>query len=211
LKLARFLLQKCRDRGVDILNPVAPIAVCRDDSARVTGLRVRHPGEVEATCKKPWRRLARFNIDTVECSRIVIAAGAWSPSVFKTLFPTAKTDVPVSSLAGHSLLLETKAKPTDDPKLPCHAVFSSDEEGFSPEIFSRSGGEIYLAGLNTTQLPLPTVASDAQPVPEAMEKLRAVALKMIDGGLANYRVVRESLVRWTALCCLCSCTNWFCC
>jgi hypothetical protein len=42
----------------------------------------------------------------------------------------------------------------------CHAVFTTDEASYLPEIFSRLGEEIYIAGLNSASLPLPELATE---------------------------------------------------
>lgn len=77
----------------------------------------------------------------------------------------------------------------------CHAVFATDTLGFSPEYFSRAGGEVYLAGLNSTMIPLPEVATDVQASPEAIKKLKDCATVMM--GTVNGKeleIMREALV-----------------
>ena len=63
-------------------------------------------------------------------------------------------------------------------------------------MFSRAGGEIYIAGLNTTQVPLPAVATDAKADATAVKKLKDCAALML--GRRNegdeLEVLRESLV-----------------
>ena len=50
------------------------------------------------------------------------------------------------------------------PKLQgCHAVFTSDSAGYSPEIFSRLGGDVWLGGYNSAFIPLPSLATEAVP------------------------------------------------
>jgi hypothetical protein len=74
-------------------------------------------------------------------------------------------------------------------------VFATDSLGFSPEWFSRVGGELYLAGLNTTMMPLPETATEVKVVEEAVEKMKQCAAEMIgavDG--KPMEVLRESLV-----------------
>jgi hypothetical protein len=68
--------------------------------------------------------------------------------------------------------------------------------GFSPEMFSRVGGEIYLAGLNTTTIPLPPVATDAKPQPEEIKKLKEAAISLfgVSDSANDLEIVRESLV-----------------
>lgn len=76
----------------------------------------------------------------------------------------------------------------------CHAVFATDTLGFSPEWFSRAEGELYLAGLNSTSIPLPEVATDAKAIPEAVKQMRDCAAAMmgtVDG--KEIEVLRETL------------------
>jgi hypothetical protein len=74
-------------------------------------------------------------------------------------------------------------------------VFATDQLGFSPEYFAREGGEVYLAGLNSTSVPLPEVATDAKINPEAIKQLKNCATAMM-GTLdrKEIEVTRESLV-----------------
>lgn len=104
------------------------------------------------------------------------------------LFPDSELKIPVSNLAGWSVVLRSPvSSATEEAKLTslasCHAVFTtSSSENFSPEIFSRilplstreeQGGkvavssryDIYLAGLNSSELPLPNVATEVDPTP----------------------------------------------
>lgn len=68
--------------------------------------------------------------NVVPCKHLVISAGPWSPRVFDTLFPKSKTRVPVSYLAGHSLLLKNPSyKEEEEDKEVCHAVFATDTLG----------------------------------------------------------------------------------
>lgn len=74
---------------------------------------------------------------------------------------------------------------------PKHAFFAADIEGFSPEFFSRQGREIWFGGLNSSTLPIPELASDVQPIPEAIDSLKKAATQIVcEEGLS---VVRESL------------------
>lgn len=130
------------------------------------------------------------------CSRIVIAAGAWSPRVFSTLFPASRSRIPISSLGGHSLLVRNPHyKDTESETELCHAVFATDTLGFSPEWFARTGGELYLAGLNATNIPLPDVATDVKPSAKAIEQLKECAkTMMLNVPGKELEVLREGLV-----------------
>jgi hypothetical protein len=136
----------------------------------------------------------------VPCTRLVITSGAWSPRVFRALFPTATTRIPISSLGGHSLLVRNPHfKPDEPDREVCHAVFATDTLGFSPEWFARTGGELYLAGLTTTILPLPEAGTQVQASQESIEQLKACARAMMVGvpGKA-FEVLREGLVCFLA-------------
>ena len=132
----------------------------------------------------------------VPCTRLVITSGAWSPRVFTTLFPTATTRIPISALGGHSLLVRNPHfKSERGNEELCHAVFATDTLGFSPEFFARTGGELYLAGLNSTTIKLPDVATEVKPSEEAIDQLKACAKVMMMGVPGKgLEVLREGLV-----------------
>jgi glycine/D-amino acid oxidase-like deaminating enzyme len=120
----------------------------------------------------------------IPCTKILIAAGAWSPHVFSTLFPTAKREIPISSLAGHSLLARasTPGEVLEGEEKICHAVFVEDNAGvfsFAPELFERRSGEIYIAGLNDPYLPLPSLPTEAKIDEKSAQTLKEVAKKLM--------------------------------
>jgi hypothetical protein len=80
-------------------------------------------------------------------------------------------------------------------------VFATDTLGFSPEWFSRIGGELYLAGLNSTIVPLPELATDAKADPKAIEQMKQCATEMIGAvGERPMEVKRAALVCITTVC-----------
>lgn len=131
----------------------------------------------------------------VPCTRLIITAGAWTPQVFSALFPKAQIQIPLTQLGGHSVVVKSPRWGSNQEALGCHAVFTTDESGFSPEIFSRVGGEIYMAGLNDSSLPLPESATNAKPDPHEIEKLKTVAKRMLGlpDGSDDVEVIREGL------------------
>jgi glycine/D-amino acid oxidase-like deaminating enzyme len=58
-------------------------------------------------------------------------------------------------------------------------VFTTDTPRFAPEIFSRLGGEIYIAGLNDSSIPLPVLATETIPLDEAVRQLQEVAARLV--------------------------------
>jgi glycine/D-amino acid oxidase-like deaminating enzyme len=77
----------------------------------------------------------------------------------------------------------------------CHAVFTTGEEGFSPEIFSRTGGEIYVAGLNDASLALPSLPTESKINEESVETLKKTARGLLGGksDVDDLEVVRAAL------------------
>lgn len=87
-------------------------------------------------------------------------------------------------------------KPEDPESEVCHAVFATDTLGFSPEWFARIGGELYLAGLNSTNIPLPDVATDVKANEKAIEQLKECAkAMMLNVPGKEFEVLRAGLVR----------------
>jgi glycine/D-amino acid oxidase-like deaminating enzyme len=130
------------------------------------------------------------------CTKVLIAAGAWSPQVFSTLFPRAKKKLPISSLAGHSLVLRSPRWRKEHQEMGCHAIFTTDEEGYSPEIFSRLGEEIYIAGLNSSSLALPDLATASVVDENAVNKLMRTSKRLLgvdDLKVEDLEVLRKGL------------------
>lgn len=83
-----------------------------------------------------------------------------------------------------------------EEKRGCHALYATSKTGFSPEIFSRSGGQLYVAGLNTDAIPLPTLATEKPISREAINELKKVAAKLLGpegGAVDDLEIVREGL------------------
>ncbi|KAL1843910.1 hypothetical protein VTJ49DRAFT_6853 [Mycothermus thermophilus] len=167
--LCQFLLKECLGREVQLHHPARPVSVLKDENGQIAGIRIADAGSARET--------------ELPCERLIITAGAWTGQVFKTLFPTSEIKIPIKSLAGHSLLVKSprwhRGMETDG----CHAVFTNHSEGFCPEVFSRLGGHIYFAGLNSSTLPLPDgTTGKAMPYKEDIALLRRVARDMLGPG-----------------------------
>jgi glycine/D-amino acid oxidase-like deaminating enzyme len=196
LRFCRWMLERCKERGVQLHHPARALSVSQEQGV-LNGIRISQDG-TETECKNHSyeRVLVSSPCFTVPCTRLVITSGAWSPRVFNTLFPTSTTRIPISALGGHSLLVRNPHfKPNDTDKETCHAVFATDTLGFSPEWFARTGGELYLAGLTSTTTPLPDVATEVKASEKAIEQLKACAMAMMEGVPGKrLEVLREGLV-----------------
>ena len=175
LRLCQFLLSQCQARGVQLHQPASAVS--------------------STTSKGKLVSVTLSTGTEIPCTTLLVSAGAWTPRVFGDLFLRSGVRVPISSLAGHSLVLRSPRWAVADEG-DCHAVFSTLESGLSPEIFSRVGGEIYVAGLNSSSIKLPERATDAVVEKEAIDTLKGVGEKMLGlggDGKSDLEVLREGL------------------
>ena len=193
-RLCNHLLSTCLSRGVQLHRPARPTFVVRGDAGDIQSVRLEDIKTKDTT--------------TLPCTQLVLAAGAWTPQVHRTLFPASNTNIPISSLAGHSLVLRSSHWPppaldSTDPardargattdikgRSNCHAVFTTDASaGYSPELFSRMpDGHIYLAGLNSSSYPLPGIASERVIDQNSIETLRRTANRLLGDDI---EIIRE--------------------
>lgn len=166
-------------KGVRLHHPAKAVRISRDDAGEMSAIRVHHKAGGD---------------HKIPCTRLLIAAGAWSPSVFETLFPEAKAEIPVSKLAGHSLVVKSPRWTQEMEGKGCHAIFTTMSDGLSPEAFSRTGGEIWIGGVNDPSAPLPAEATDAQVNRESADKLLDIARQLLGKERADdLEVVREGV------------------
>ncbi|PSK55824.1 hypothetical protein B9Z65_4702 [Elsinoe australis] len=170
LRLSQFLLGKCRERYVQIHQPANVASLVTDDEGKLTAVNIKYDAGEEVE-------------------------GAWTGRVFKQLFPVSKKEIPVTQYAGHSLVLRSPRWSTAGEAKGCHAVFSSMRTGFSPEVFSRIGGEIYIAGLNDGSLELPERATDAKIDNASIAQLKEMSRKLLSSqqNPDDLEVIREGL------------------
>ncbi|KAI9721063.1 MAG: hypothetical protein M1812_002544 [Candelaria pacifica] len=181
LRLSTFLLNECTERGVQLHHPAKAVSVAKDMRNELSSIRIISQEGTETD---------------IPCTRLIITAGAWTPQVFSTLFPTSKTKLPISSLAGHSLVVKSPRWTKTNEQKGCHAVFTTDTSGYSPEIFSRVGGEIWLGGLNSTNIPLPNLATETSIQNEAIEQLIQTSKHLLgipDSNEEDLEIVRKGL------------------
>lgn len=172
LQLCQFLLKQCIARGVLFHQPAKATRI-KSNNGVLTGIYISESGTEKL----------------IPCQKILIASGVWSPAVFDKLFPSASINLPITSLAGHSLVLRSSRWKPDDMG-DCHAIFTTSPDGWSPELFSRRGGELYLAGFNSGTIPIPELASETV-VQEDHIKAMIKAAKALLGNDAE--VVRAGL------------------
>jgi glycine/D-amino acid oxidase-like deaminating enzyme len=179
LKLSQWFLDQSLEKGVHFHHPAKVVRIERDPGGHLQGVVIRSSTSGE-------------EVD-VQCTRILIAAGAWSPQVFKTLFPSSNFEIPISSLAGHSLVLRSPRWTKADEAEGFHAVYTT-LDGFSPEIYGRMGEELYIAGLNSSTIPLPDLATEANIEDESIHQLKLMSKRLLClDDIDDLEVVRKGL------------------
>ncbi|KJK68203.1 FAD dependent oxidoreductase [Aspergillus parasiticus SU-1] len=178
LRLCRFLMDTAISRGVQLHHPARATSLVTDENGCITGVKI-----VDLVSQEEF---------TLPCTHLIICAGAWTSRVFKDLFPSAQVSIPVSQLAGYSLVLRSPRHTLEHEQQTyggrCHAIFTENPFscGFSPEIFSRQGGEIYIAGLNDPDMSLPGLAEESRNLidRDELRRLEAVSTQLM-GGLVD--------------------------
>lgn len=177
LRLSRYLIDAAVSRGVKLHNPAKATTIVKNGEGTITGITVVSLESQTET--------------TIPCTNLVLSSGCWTPLVLKDLFPSNQASLNITPLAGYSLVVRSPRHTLDDERLTyggrAHAVFTTHPQscGFSPEIFTRKGGEIYIAGLNPS-IELPSRAEDARQLfdPAELQKLKDVAVRLM-GDLAK--------------------------
>jgi glycine/D-amino acid oxidase-like deaminating enzyme len=163
-ELCQFLLEETKKRGVRLHLATRAVEVLKDQDDVLKGLRVGMPNGEE---------------NEIQCKNIVLTAGAWTPRVFKTLFPQSKTRIPIEPLAGHSIVVKSPryTTPFIDPykrniggsdNWLCYSIYAGPTRhwDFATEAYARLArngeSEIWLGGVNDSKLPLPEVATDVK-------------------------------------------------
>lgn len=95
----------------------------------------------------------------------------------------------MSGYAGHSLVVKLPQETAADGR--CHAVYTSFGT-LDPELYARPNGVVYLAGVNSSAIPLPKLATGAEPVEESVTILKNIAKRFIDSD-EELEVVRTGL------------------
>jgi glycine/D-amino acid oxidase-like deaminating enzyme len=191
-ELCDFLLEQCEKSGVEVMTSTRASEVLTDDHGAVKGLKA-----ISSTNGEQQER-------EVMCNNVVITAGAWTPRVFKTLFPGSKLRIPIEPLAGHSLVVKSPryTKPfiestgrgdTEGGQAPqlCYSIYCTPGRhwSYAPEAFARLARngetEIWVGGLNDSSLELPERAVDVKAMIDAdsIENLKSTTVQLT--GLAR--------------------------
>ncbi|KAK2609161.1 hypothetical protein QQS21_002243 [Conoideocrella luteorostrata] len=161
LKLCQFLLEKLISEGVQIHHPAIILSIGTDVRDELSYVRIGYTDSSTET--------------EIPATRLLLSAGAWTPIVFKSLFKDSTFDIPISSLAGHSLVV----KKPEDAKSTNYLIFSSFPDGPSLEFGTRPSGVVYFTGVNSALIPLPPLVAERKIIPESIEQLKGLAKEVL--------------------------------
>ncbi|KIW56993.1 hypothetical protein PV05_05599 [Exophiala xenobiotica] len=190
-ELCEFLLEESKNNGVQVHLSTKVTAVLTDSDGTLKGLKLESTGD------------HNNDLGEIECHNVVLSAGAWTPGVFKTLFPRSKTRIPISPLAGYSIAVKSPryTAPLVDPEKrhigggednwQCYAIYCAPGRywSYAPEAYARLARngqtEVWVGGLNDSTLSLPELAVDVKKLidPGSIESLRKTTVQLT--GLAK--------------------------
>lgn len=190
-ELCEFLLDECKKMGVVVHLSTRATGVLTDENGVLKGLKLQSTDQTKALEQD------------IECKNIVIAAGVWTPRVFKTLFPRSNLRIPIDPLAGHSITVRSPRykKPFIDPAKRrigggddnwlCYSIYCPPGRhwSYAPEAYARLARngqtEVWLGGLNHSDLLVPDLAVDVKKMidPESIRDLRRTMVQLT--GLAK--------------------------
>lgn len=127
----------------------------------------------------------------IPATRLLITSGAWTPSVFESLFADSATIIPVDSYGGHSLVVKSSDLKENMEKHHCWSVYLSIDD-HPLELYSRADGMIYIAGVNSPDTPLPPLATGATTQQSCIDELRSIAGRFISSNHTP-EIVRQGL------------------
>ncbi|KAK7061101.1 hypothetical protein VNI00_000837 [Paramarasmius palmivorus] len=159
------IMELAKEKGVQLVQ------------GRVTSIE-RSNGQVSGVS---YRNSDSNDAETIEATDIIIAAGAWSPS----LIPS----VPVDGMRAHSVTIHPDPSVTISP----YALFTSialrgsgRPQTVTPELYARPGNEVYACGSGDDS-PLPETVDEVKADPAAIERVIRDATS-ISSELRNGRI-----------------------
>lgn len=134
--------------------------------------------------------------EVIPADKLVLAAGPWTSSVFKTLFDS-KARLPIEALPGYSLILRPTSMPSAHAAFTTILGYDSVHNAMSgtPELFSRLDGTVYVAGENEGP-ELPSSAGEVAEVAHTQEArwdMLRTAVYELGPSLASAEVVKKQV------------------
>jgi glycine/D-amino acid oxidase-like deaminating enzyme len=119
---------------------------------------------------------------SLPCDNLIITTGPWTGILTNKLL---KNTIPITSYAGHSIIIRPSTQTTPDCLF---MTLNTSNSSYNPEIFPRASGEIYICGINQ-DLPLPSTPTEATPRGPDIQKLKEIATALFP----SYTIEKEQL------------------
>ena len=128
-----------------------------------------------------------------QCNHLILAAGPWSPALFKQLFPQSSAKIEAVISADEWFVFENP-EPFSEKSIA--GVYFNDIVGQKLEFAGRNDHTIWTTGEKSDAGKVPSVGDTPQPDPSKLAKLRAYADIMLkhprtSGGRQRLHVVSQ--------------------
>ena len=158
--LGKWLLRQCQKYGVKIYNQTEILKVHVSRSGVLEGLQLSRHGTAR----------------DISCHNLVLAAGAWTPRLYKKLFPSSDIKFYQRTNSGNWTIVKSPAKPLIQNR--CEVIFD-EVVGHQLEFVGREDGTIWISGLNNTVKCLGEVKGSVIPDEDAILKFTEYARRFL--------------------------------
>ena len=152
---SKAMMRRAQEKGVSLVKD------------RVCGLKLGDHGNG----KKRTQAVQLASGQEVEADVVAICMGPWSHQACKWLPRLPR----VGTYKAHSITMKPSTV------ISAHALFTeytaSNHAEFTPEIYPRPDGEVYMCGMSDSKAVLPDSASQIEPTDGACERIKAIAGK----------------------------------
>ena len=155
-----WLLQQCQQYGVEVYNQIEILRADTSPSGILERVQFARRGKVQE----------------ISCDNLVLAAGAWTPRLYKKLFPSSDANFCPETNSGNWLVVKSPAKPLIHNR--CEVIFDDYVE-HQLEFVGRNDGTIWISGLNNAVKCLKEVKGSDTPDEDAISRLLGYARRFL--------------------------------
>ena len=158
--LGMWLLRQCQHYGVEIYNHTEILRAHTSPSGILERVQLSRRGKLQE----------------ISCHNLVLATGAWTPRLYRKLFPSSDTKFCPTTNSGNWVVVKSPAKALIHNR--CEVIFD-EFVGHQLEFVGRSDGTIWICGLNNTVKCLGDVKGSDIPDKDAISRLLEYARRFL--------------------------------
>ncbi len=155
-----WLLQQCQRYGVEIYNQIEILRADTSPSGILERVQFARHGKAQE----------------ISCDNLVLAAGAWTPQLYKKLFPSSDANFCPTTNSGNWLVVKSPVKPLIHNR--CEVLFDDYVE-HQLEFVGRNDGTIWISGLDNRVKCLGDVKGSEIPDEDAISRLLGYARRFL--------------------------------